>query len=872
MAEDTASHEGEWWVRQGSEVVVEDCIPETQAALVDLGHWFFGKTGRKLVCTAGTNGSHAGGEHSHAAGWKLDVNDWYGPEGLDGTYFGYPLDSNGTQLLSDFVDYGHSLGLGMAIEGDHVDIQIDGREWTTGEEYGGYRNPNGNKTRIGAGGRGAAPAGGAYMAGLKDTGHSLEATPAKKTYAEPMYPDYIYVAGNIPTAAVEKTVVNRTGSMEQADGYAMMTALTMQDITGMDMHAFTTTQAQDLAQRPFDPLKAELEVKVPNAGKPLNNNDPYPVDLKIEELERHLPRVKQYKVAYNRKVGETKEIAAAVIHASDYAEKRIVKLENTVATLMRYIFAMGSRVAVNCVYFGGQDHRSKYKTIRCLKDNRTDDGQVMQIDQCLSCSRFEPMIGQTYDILGATGANLSNIHDDCQAGYMNMGDMIDFLRVEKMHEKKKPYQLDYEHVDRKDPNDRDFKDIWDEGVKMDWKLTPVEQQKPQINWRQDINSEDKSPDKLDSYQSSPAQTGDNPGSTMAAGNYKDWVTKHKDDLEKKLKAELPAARTDEDGKTTNADEIEHIRILKECIQKGFGQGSYAAKKALENMNNAGYEQALQNASKDAGIDPVALLAVASVLTEGNPNAGKGMFGLGAGEVKDQCKAAAEKLKGDIPTAGRGDNPIGPIQAFREWNDSLKAVNRDENVMYSYEWIEAAGREEPARIFFPAFVQSYMDIASSGAGLSQLRSGATGVEFPLATVDLTNAYYIQKFGASVIGTGVAAVSNACVMRVPGGTAVHAPADGAVSAMQYDDRIGSYIRITATDGTTYILGGLSGAGKEDGGKGAVVGYSSEKLILQVKAGGKYLDPETTWPGLSGKLSEEASIGAQIADENQKNASDG
>ena len=61
---------------------------------------------------------------------------------------------------------------------------------------------------------------------------------------------------------------------------------------------------------------------------------------------------------------------------------------------MRYVFGMAGRMQINCVYYGGQDHRAKYKCIRCMRDDRVNDGQVMQIDQCLSCTRYEPIFGQ----------------------------------------------------------------------------------------------------------------------------------------------------------------------------------------------------------------------------------------------------------------------------------------------------------------------------------------------------------------------------------------------------------------------------------------------------------------------------------------------
>lgn len=216
----------------------------------------------------------------------------------------------------------------------------------------GVTGPNGNpSSKFG-------PNSNAYMSNIKDDGHSLEIMPQKKTYCESVYPDYVYVAGNIPCSPLEKTLVNKSAEMDRAGDYNLATGQDMKDLTGIDANSFTGTKAMEQAQRAFDPSKCELEVKVPSAGKPLNNTDPFPVDLKIEELEKHLPRVKQYKIGYSPKIGATKETTAALLHVSDYAEKRLVRLENNMATLMRYIFAMGSRIAINCVYYGGQDHRS----------------------------------------------------------------------------------------------------------------------------------------------------------------------------------------------------------------------------------------------------------------------------------------------------------------------------------------------------------------------------------------------------------------------------------------------------------------------------------------------------------------------------------
>lgn len=144
-------------------------------------------------------------------------------------------------------------------------------------------------------------------------------------------------------------------------------------------------------QHLLDPDKYELELKKPNPGKMPNNEDAYPVDLKIEELEVHQPRVKIQQ--WNAGSKEGIEATKAALLVASTAEKRIVKLENLMSTFMRLLFRLGARVPINCVYWGGTTPFTKYKGIRCLKDERIEEGQDMQLDQCLYCTRFEPVIG-----------------------------------------------------------------------------------------------------------------------------------------------------------------------------------------------------------------------------------------------------------------------------------------------------------------------------------------------------------------------------------------------------------------------------------------------------------------------------------------------
>ena len=135
--------DGKYWVKQNGGVTIEGCIADVPNALDDLGKWFYDRTGKKLVCTAGTNGEHASGPHSHANGWKMDVNDWFGPEGLSGGWLINDDDTPGS-ICYEFIEFGRSLGLGMNFEGDHIDIQMDGKEWNENnpggaKDNGGYR-------------------------------------------------------------------------------------------------------------------------------------------------------------------------------------------------------------------------------------------------------------------------------------------------------------------------------------------------------------------------------------------------------------------------------------------------------------------------------------------------------------------------------------------------------------------------------------------------------------------------------------------------------------------------------------------------------------------------------------------------------------
>ena len=173
-----------------------------------------------------------------------------------------------------------------------------------------------------------------------------------------------------------------------------------------------------------------------SSGKPINYYDPYPYDDKIADLENHSPKViideiesRLYSCNHpgcpiaHPMAKNFAMLSDMAINQSKYTEQRLVRLENILSTMIRYLGRMSSRVNINCVYYGGQTVMGKYKCIRCLRDDRVHDGATVTMDQCLTCTRYEPIIGQVYDILDETGFNGSAILDDMQMSYMNLDDM-----------------------------------------------------------------------------------------------------------------------------------------------------------------------------------------------------------------------------------------------------------------------------------------------------------------------------------------------------------------------------------------------------------------------------------------------------------------
>lgn len=213
-------------------------------------------------------------------------------------------------------------------------------------------------------------------------------------------------------------------------------------------------------------------------GKIVNNKDPYPVDKKIEELSIHRPLVSLTELFKNQPIpmADSSVDPNVLIEMSRRMEKRLAQIENLQTTMMRYVYRLGARMNINCVYYGGQSVGDKYSCIRCLKDDLINDGAIVQIDQCLNCSRFEPIIGQVYDILESNlERTAAPILDDLQSALMTKDEYIELNSINEVPQPYKPAIADVGKNSKKDDDLLLHNQIWDEGIVMDWTETPYDQ-------------------------------------------------------------------------------------------------------------------------------------------------------------------------------------------------------------------------------------------------------------------------------------------------------------------------------------------------------------------------------------------------------------
>ena len=272
-----------------------------------------------------------------------------------------------------------------------------------------------------------------------DSGHCVKPTaelsmlvkPKEATLVDPIYPDLIVPPNYAPTE------------------YNLLSPNIIPISTLEDGTIIKDAKDFDNDQLTYD-FELLNDKKKTSKGKPVNYLDPFPYDDKIVELEQHHPKIKideiEARLYESNHPGDpmpqpvAKNFALvydAMLKQSSSIEKRLVRIENALATVIRNQGRIGSRININCVYYGGQDTFGKYKTIRCLCDDRIHDASSVTLDQCLSCTRYEPILGQVYDILDETGLNGTVFLDNMQMSYMDIDDLKNLNRVERRNTKNK---------------------------------------------------------------------------------------------------------------------------------------------------------------------------------------------------------------------------------------------------------------------------------------------------------------------------------------------------------------------------------------------------------------------------------------------------
>ena len=337
--------------------------------------------------------------------------------------------------------------------------------------------------------------------GVERTGHRdeyrVKPLDPDKTFCEPIYPDLTSLGETVPAYDMPKNVPTSDMTLLSADKagaglvYSLPTTALIKYSDNKNLENYITLNEARANQRKelFQKAKARAAFKKPTTGKPPNNLDPFPVDNKIVELETHQPRCKIDQLVSCK---HALEATKAVILLSTDVEKRLVRIENNMATMMRYLYRMAGRVNINCVYYGGQipatypakgpnGENNKYCCIRCLKDDRIQEGKQVSLDQCLNCTRYEPLIGQVYDILSDAGDNLSAILDDNQMSYTTMDEYYKFRNLTERQTPMEAADLMTSDLSERNISEIDLDDEWGPGLAMDWALYPVELQQPHTN-------------------------------------------------------------------------------------------------------------------------------------------------------------------------------------------------------------------------------------------------------------------------------------------------------------------------------------------------------------------------------------------------------
>ena len=467
-----------------------------------------------------------------------------------------------------------------------------------------------------------------------------------------------------------------------------------------------------------------------------------------------------------------------------------------------------------------------------------------------------------------------------------MQEYINFCRIESFHKAKPEYKLSPNETKKRDVNDKNFADEWDNGVKMDWKYTPVEQQKPQVNWRQDINMDDKAPKRLDSFPISNGIGGSglNPESTIGGGKDDANVSGHLAYMKQILEGKITFGssgsgdKDTKDGNSGNSSQApDYTEQIKANITKGFARISEdKVKEAIGKMASAGYDQELQELCKQNNIDACLAFSIIVIASGGVPseaNQGKGLFGFDGADtssLKAQLESGIKYLKELTSKYGSHGNTLPLIQSINKWDTAFNSVNNKDQKYDDKYYIAVNGKSDLT--YPPCIFQTYEYVKKNMTCKSQITSGSVnGQEFPVQTSDLQYVSISQEYGVESTKDGkVLKVSNALYFKIEKEIKIFTPFTGYVVENGENNNFGKFIKIKNTeDNDIIIIGGLTkildlkGEGIE---KHMELGSVNSKLIIQFIAGSdnKVKDPKVLWP-----LLEDAKVGDNLSELIKKRA---
>lgn len=631
----------------------------------------------------------------------------------------------------------------------------------------------------------------------------IEKEPIGETYAEPIYPDLVTM---IPIT-IEGLDLDGTeeGEME-GESYSF----TLSDLIkqGIDVvKILHDIEDYEKRQKTFDYIDHEEEEKDPSTGKPANNNDPFPVDEKIEELETHAPFLKIHKIEMCRPSENEILLAKELMTLSDKTEKRLVKIENNLATIFRNLFRVASRAHINCVYYGGQDINRKYSCIRCIHDDRIADGGTMTLDQCLNCTRYEPIIGQVYDILDETGTSLASVLDDNQMAYMTMDERIKLNRREKQQEPSERAFINLENLDERKEGEEDFSDKWAEGFNMDWSLTPVESQVPSVAYEDGRTSSTLASSYLSAFSGGSA-----PGSVGGGGFINSL------EASEATSQEINRLEESMQGNTNSK--------LQGYIDNGKQYAANNVPAALKRMNDEGFEDILREICKKEGVDPLLMLAIIVVESGGrishpsdattpyrglmqvdkNRLSSNWMTKPPMEKARENIQAGVTMYKEKLRVCFNTSNPVLGMTGYNAGEGmvlgissrSIPAIDKgpksggiDRANSSSWTWEQIAPQlEENVKNFYgqkaviekltyyPRVHHSYLELKKR-IGVNPNTSSDGTLQFPFRPQDMSKVRFTSDFGSRTHPiTNVVTGHSGVDLAAPSGTDIICPADGTV----------------------------------------------------------------------------------------------